>query len=258
MINDYVPIIFNTPKEFDKIEVYFAHDIHYGSELHDNKRWERFKSALLSQPNRYLIMVGDYCENAVVGSKSDIYTQTAPPAVQKEWLTEQLIELKDRIIAVVPGNHENNRITKVCGLYPVYDCCVVAGLADKYRHHFAVADIGVGVSPKCKDRQVRYFGYITHRLRDCKSYNGSDFVEGIDFAAYGHDHEAKDKPRARIVYDNKAKVVVHKNVETVNSGSFMTYGGYAVEGAYRPNSTKLYKLVFDGKTKSIESVGYYI
>ena len=87
----------------------------------------------MSQPNRYVICVGDYCENAVVGSKSDIYTQVYPPHIQKEWLTNQFYDLKDRIIAIVPGNHENNRITRVCGLYPVYDCAVSVGIQDRYR-----------------------------------------------------------------------------------------------------------------------------
>lgn len=246
MLSDYKPIIFNTPREFEEIEIYFAHDIHYGSAQHDRKKWERFKRMVMSKPNRYIIWVGDYCENAVAGSKSDIYTQTAPPWVQKEWLTEQFIELAERTVCIVPGNHENNRITRTCGLFPVYDCAQNAGLQDLYRQGFAVVDIGVGESGHGNGKQARYVGFVTHRLRDCKSYNGSLYVDGIDFAAYGHDHAPKSQPRGKLWYDAKNKAVVQRDVEVIDSGSFLTYGGYAVDNAYVPNSTKLFYLALGG------------
>ena len=52
-------------------------------------------------------------------------------------------ELRDRIIAVVSGNHEQNRATKICGLFPLYDACCWARIQDRYRENFAVVDIGV-------------------------------------------------------------------------------------------------------------------
>lgn len=259
MQSDYKPILYQTNPEFEEIEVYFAHDIHYGSAEHDRKKWEAYKADILSAPNRFVIFVGDYCENAVIGSKSDIYTQTASPHYQKEWFTQQLVDLRDRTICIVPGNHEDNRITKTCGLFPAYDCAKEAGLGDLYRHNFAFVDIGVGSSNSHQGRQARYVGYIVHRFRDTKMYNTSDFVDGIDFAAYGHDHDPKDHPRAKLVYDSKNKTVSHKNIEVIDSGAFLTYGGYGVKSAYRPTSTKCYKLILDGKrSKSMKTVGFYV
>lgn len=259
MLSDYKPIVFNTPREFEEIEIYFAHDIHYGSAQHDRKKWERFKRMVMSKPNRYIIWVGDYCENAVAGSKSDIYTQTAPPWVQKEWLSEQFIELAERTMCIVPGNHENNRITRTCGLFPVYDCAKDAGLQDLYRQGFAVVDIGVGDGGHGKDKQARYVGFVTHRLRDCKSYNGSLYVDGIDFAAYGHDHAPKSQPRGKLFYDAKNKAVVQRDIEVIDSGSFLTYGGYAVDGGYVPNSTKLFYLALGGgRSKYTSSRSYFV
>ena len=104
-------MLFETDPSFKTVEIFFGHDIHFGSEEHDQRKWAAFKKEILAQPNRFVIFVGDYTENAVIGSKSDVYSQTAPPAVQKEWLIEQFIELRDRTICIVPGNHEDNRIT---------------------------------------------------------------------------------------------------------------------------------------------------
>jgi hypothetical protein len=90
-------------------------------------------------------------------------------------------------------------------------------------------------------------------------YNGSDFVDGIDFAAYGHDHDPKDHPRAKLVYDAKNKAISTKNIEVINCGAFMTYGGYGAKAGYRPLSSKVYKLVLAGKQrKSMKTVGFCV
>ena len=257
MLSDFQPINFNISPDIKQAEIYFAHDIHKGSDIHDSKKWEKFKREILSAPNRFVVFVGDYFEAAIVGSKSDVYTQNCSPYEQKEWFTEQLLELKDRTIAIVPGNHDN-RITKTVGLYPVYDCAVVAGLQDRYRQHWTFVSIGVGLGHG-KNRQTKFVGYLAHRLRDNKLYNGSDFTDGIDFAAYGHDHDPKDHPRSKLVYDNKKNCVVQKDIEVLNSGAFMTYGGYGADSGYRPQSSKLYKLILiSGNQKKLETIGFHL
>lgn len=260
MLPDNKPVIFTTPADFGAVTVFFAHDIHKGSEQHDEAKWERFKKLILSQPTNYIVWVGDYCENAVVGSKGDVYAQTRSPHQQKEWFTQQLVELADRTICIVPGNHEDNRITRTVGLFPVYDCALAAGLGGRYRQTYAFVDIAVGSSGHGKaNRQQHYYGFVTHRLRDCKAYNGSDFVEGIDFAAYGHDHESADHPRAKLIYDSHNKQVFVKEVEVIDSGNFMTFGGYAARNGCRPKSSKIYTLsLFSGRKKRVETHGFHV
>ena len=261
MRSDYEPILFDTPTDFDSVEILFAHDIHYANENYDMAKWEAFKKHVLELPNRYVIFCGDCFETAIVGSKSDIYTQTAPPQTQKEWFTQQLLDLDGHVICIVPGNHED-RITRTVGLYPLYDCAKDAGLEEYYRNNFAFVDIGVGIR-RNKEKQIHYVGYIAHKLKDTKQYSGADFVDGIDFCCYGHDHDAKDHARAKLVYDHNNKMVVHKNIEVLNSGAFLTYGGYAARGAYRPQTTKVYKLILNGidyhtAPKQMQTIGFYL
>ena len=75
---------------------------------------------------------------------------------------------------------------------------------------------------------------------------------------YGHDHDPKDHPRAKLVYDTKNKFVSIKNIEIIDGGAFLEYGGYAATAPYRPASSKMYKIVFDGKNKYIKTVGFYV
>ena len=255
---DETPIIFKTKRELAYVDIYFIHDVHFGSELFDDKKWEGIKNKILQDDKAFVCFVGDLMENALPNSKSDMFTQKHSPAEQKEWAIEQLKAFKDKTIAVVPGNHEYNRTTKMSGLYPLYDCCLLAGIGAKYRDTIAFIDVGVGTSKKTSKKQVHYFGQIQHKAKDIKTVHSSDYTDGIDFFASGHDHEAKDKPRAKLVFDKHNKVIFKRNIECINCGSFCFYGGYGSKGAYRPQSDKMYMLrLFSGEHR-METTGFYV
>ena len=40
---DDVPVLINLPKSLDFADIYFIHDVHFGSPLFDNKKWELLK-----------------------------------------------------------------------------------------------------------------------------------------------------------------------------------------------------------------------
>lgn len=257
-LSDYTPILITLPVTIEYADLYFIHDLHYGSGLFDEKKWKNLKNIILSDDNAYVCVIGDVMENAIPGSKSDVFSQTRSPAEQKEWAIQQFKDLAPKTIAVVPGNHEHNRTTKMCGLYPLYDCCLLAGIGDKYRDTIAFIDIAVGKYRGRTTRQTHYFGQIQHVAKDLKNYHSSDYTDGIDFFANGHDHEAKDRPRAKLVFDPRNKLVYKRNIECLNCGSFCAFGGYGAKGAYRPQSDKFYKLRLFGNEKKMETVGFYV
>lgn len=228
-LSDFQPIICNLPTDLNYADIYFVHDVHFGAEMFSEKKWKVLKNKILNDDKAFICWIGDLMENAIPNSKSDVFTQRYTPAQQKEWVTQQLFDLKDKTIAVVPGNHERNRTTKLCGLYPLYDCCLLAGIDEKYRNGIAFVDIGIGTSAKNNKKQVHYFGQIQHKARDIKAVCSADYTDGIDFFAFGHDHEAKDKPRAKLVFDAHNKMIYKRNVECLNSGSFCDFGGYGAE-----------------------------
>ena len=180
-LSDSAPVIITLPTTHEYVDLYFIHDAHYGSELFDEKKWNRVKNLILNDENAYVCFIGDLFENAIPNSKSDIFSQTHSPAEQKEWVTQQLTDLAHKTIIVVPGNHESNRTTKVSGLYPLYDCCLLAGIGEKYRDTIGFIDIGVGTYRGRTDRQTHYFGQVQHKAKDLKNYHSSDYTDGIDF-----------------------------------------------------------------------------
>lgn len=258
---DMKPVFFETPLEFDEIEIYPIHDLHYGNRQFDLDKWKKLKAEILAEPNRYCVMVGDMMEMAVPNSKSDMFYQTVPPEAQKEWIAYEMGELADRIIAVVSGNHEHNRATKICGLYPLYDACCWARIQDRYRENFAVVDIAVGKRETSSNRQYHYAGFLTHKAKELKGWSTADTLEGFDFLCYGHDHDPKEHSRGHLVYYPQSKKLRVKTVETINAGSFLTYGDYAARAAYRPPSDKMYKIILcpcNHTEKRIKTVGFYL
>lgn len=251
MIDDYTAICFNTPDDCPEAIIHFVHDIHYGSKEFDIGKWERLKREI-EKPNHYAIFVGDLMENATIGSKGDIYYQTCPPLEQRDWVVEQFTDLKEHIIGVTDGNHERNRSTRTSGLFPVYDACLLAGLEEFYRPHFLLVDIGVGQRKKSgtvHPAQNHYAIFAVHKAKNLKSVCSCDYIDGIDVFAFGHDHEPKSYPRGRLVYNPAKRRVTHKTVRVLNCGSFLTYGGYAIDGAYRPNANAMYTLHLSGDEK---------
>lgn len=253
------PILFKCPAKFDTVVIYPIHDLHYGNECFNLQKWNYLKKEILEAPNTYVIWIGDLMENAVPGSKSDVFSQMYSPLDQREFVTEQFKDLADRTIAIVDGNHEHNRSTKMAGLYPLYDCACIAKIEERYRSAYAVIDISVGTGKDGHKNPQHYIGYATHRAKELKSFAACDQLDGFDFFLYGHDHDPHEHPRAKLCYNSQQKVVSFKSCEMINSGSFLNYGGYAPRGAYRPLSDKVYKMVLHGgRHPSIETIGFYV
>lgn len=250
------PILFNIPAEIGDVILYFASDMHRGSAEYNEQKWRGFEK-LLEEPNAYVIFVGDQMENATRSSKSDVYTQTMRPHEQKQWWTNNMRPYKDKVIAIVDGNHEA-RSAKDADNFPLYDIALALGIEDRYRSEAAFVDIGVGQRRQCDERQHHYIGYCVHKAQNLVNYGTADAIDGIDFFVSGHTHKPMDKPLGKLVYNANKKSVLERSVENIVSGSFLNYGGYAARGGMRPASQKLHKLILNATEKRIETIGFYI
>lgn len=255
MKSDFEPIIFNAPREAKEIVLHFLHDPHYGNPQFDAKRWERVIKEV-QKDGHYAFVLGDMCENVSEGTKGDILYQVVPPDLQREWCIEQFRRIgPEKVLAVVPGNHER-RSTKKTGWFMLRDACLLADpsgeLEKRYRQHFALVDLGVGIrlrSSSTSKAQNRYIVFGVHKAKEMKNFSSADFVDGCDVFAFGHDHDAKSHPRASIRYDTTRKSMSIGVTRVVNCGSNMIYGGYAADEGYRPNALVEYKVHFSGTEK---------
>lgn len=258
MLPENVSIIVDLP-QFETIEIYPVHDLHYGNEMFDAHKWNELAKLIHAEDNRFIVWVGDLMENAVPNSKSDVFSQTKNIREQEDFVESIFKEFADRTLAIVDGNHEFNRSTRMAGMFPLYNAACVARIDDKYRSSFAVLDVGFGQNSG--NRMSRAVGFIAHQAKDLKQYGSIDALEGFDFKFCGHDHEPEDHPRAHLFYDRQRRELSLRNVEKLNSGSFLKYGGYGARLGMRPKSEKMYKLILHARPnrqKSVETLGFYL
>ena len=258
MRDDYEPILFPTDPAYSGIEIYPIHDLHRGNPYFNEKKWESVKEEILSRPNCFCVFVGDAMENALPGTNGDVFEQVYTPFEQKEWIAQQFTDLSDRIIAIVDGNHERNRVQKFTSLHPLYDCAAIARIEDRYREHFAFIDVGVGTRKRDPNAQTHYVIFAIHRAKETKQTSSIDWTEGVDCLVSGHDHRPFDIPRSKLVYDTKLKKVFQRSFEHIDCGSYLGWGGYSADKGYRPQADKLFKLVLAGEEKRITTVGFYV
>ena len=62
---DWQPITVDLPTEWEFAHLYFVHDLHYGSELFDARKWMRLKDRIISDKYGKVLFIGDLFENAL-------------------------------------------------------------------------------------------------------------------------------------------------------------------------------------------------
>ena len=93
----------------DEIEVYPIGDVHLGAAEHMADAWKQFCDYIIGRPHAYVILIGDLINNGTRTSVTNIFEETMRPSEQKRMMAEMLKPLRDRIIAIIPGNHEAAR-----------------------------------------------------------------------------------------------------------------------------------------------------
>lgn len=92
-------------------------DFHFGSRQCDIKFIEQVVREIKGNPEARWVGMGDFIENAIIGSKSDVYLQTIPPKEQVDEVIKILEPIKEKGLFLVLGNHES-RTMRVVGQQP--------------------------------------------------------------------------------------------------------------------------------------------
>lgn len=171
--------------------------------------------------------------NATKTGKSDVYNEECSPREQKDWLADELQELKDRILCIVPGNHEN-RSKKDSDVYMLWDVARILHLEHLYRQNVAFINIKLGWD-KQHQRPYQYAGLCMHGNSKTKDDKYTGYYDGIDFHCYGHLHQLQAGKYFKGVFNPRNKRVTFRQYAVINASTFLNYGGYAVNGQYQPS-----------------------
>jgi predicted phosphodiesterase len=243
-------------------ELISLNDIHIGSEATDIDYVEKKLAEYSQRPNVYFGLGGDFIDNGVKASKAGPYRQTMRPSEQKKEAVRLFSIIRDKILYIVPGNHEGKSAQEVDD-NPAYDIAAKLDLEDIYREAFAAVMLEVGEGSRLtKGRPARYYGVALHgsgggRMVGAAMNRVETFLmewEGVDFAIVGHVHKLAASRPSKMWIDDNHGLIKQKEVVACVSGAWCDFASYAAAAMYRPSPKKPARLVFRGDRKEFESI----
>lgn len=248
------------PDDLKHIELHTFADEHIGDEHSDIKRVLQRIEYVKNTPNAYCILNGDIIDNATRTSIGDIYTQVFNPMEQLKRAVELFEPIKNKILCITHGNHENRSYKKE-GVNISSLIANQLGLADRYTPTSAVLFIRLGKgSAHVRFSKILYTLYVLHgngggRKEGAKAIRLADMAGIIDTDIYIHSHTHLPMIMKQAFHriDNRNSTVARVDKLFVNTASNLDYGGYGESGAFKPNSTDTPVIYLNGTKKYFEA-----
>lgn len=244
-----VGIVHNLCNHKKPIEIVALGDLHIGDRNCNMDIVNDLVDGVKSNKNRYVILAGDIMNTAIIGSKSDAYTEALTPQEQVERAADILAPIRNRILAIVPGNHEE-RISKTVGIDTTRTLAKILGREDVYRSTSALVMIQFGHT---------YAIYVNHGhggggRRVGSKFNAlEDFAQVVDADCYvvGHTHQPGVFKRCTYRLNRQTGVATRHEQVFVNTASALSYGGYGARAGYVPGSNSYPVIYLDDKKHAI-------
>lgn len=247
---DFDLIIHKLDKDLPYINIYPIGDLHIGSKEFNLDAFQRWKKMVMDDEFAKVVIVGDIMDMATKDSKTNIYEATMNPYEQKEWVTNEFRDIKDKILGAIQGNHEY-RANNLLGICPMYDVLAKLDLEDLYRPNMAFIKVNLG--SRNKDRQASYNIVLAHGQAKTRTKDFPYVIDGMDVMVTGHFHTGESHFRSKIVIDSKNESVGMKEFVHVSVPSFTSYGGYVMRGMFLPqDGNKIPIVTLQGSEKKVE------
>lgn len=258
MLNDFDLITHSFKSD---ISVYPIADVHLGAVEHSEPEWQVFLKRV-EKENAYLILAGDLLNNSVKSVRfANPFEETLRPREAKRRMTEYLEPIKDRILCVVSGNHEQ-RTLRDSDQDLTYDICSKLDIEHLYRENMAFMRISLGIRTNENKPMASYVFCVTHGSGGGiytgaavnKSERFGNVIEGVDCIVTGHVHKGFISKPSKIVVDARNGIVSMRHYVVVSCVSWLNYGGYAARSQLLPAQTsdpQRLKLLADKHNKKI-------
>jgi predicted MPP superfamily phosphohydrolase len=235
------------------IEIHPLADLHIGDGMCDFKLIMERIEHIKNTPNAYCILDGDLMDTAIASSIGDTYGANLQPMEQLKQCVKIFEPIKDKILAVLPGNHEN-RVYKSDGLDITELMCNQLDIAEKYSSTTALLFIRFGKNKaKHHGRPILYTAYVTHgsgggRREGGKVNRLADLASIVDADIYIHAHTHLPiifkESFFRVSGSNSSVALADKLF--VNTAASLNYGGYGDKAGFKPASKSSPVIYLDG------------
>lgn len=239
--------------DINVLELQIFADLHIGDA---NCDWELIKERVnyaKKTKNCYVVLNGDVINNATKTSVSDCYAEMLTPMEQIKLFCDLFEPIKDKILAITSGNHENRSYKEGVDITEI--CATQLGLGHLYAREGVVIFLRFGIDEK-HNRPLCYTIYMTHgsgggRKEGGKAVRLAEMASIIDTDIYIHSHTHLPiiLKEAFLRLDNKNSTVALVDKLFVNTSSCLNYGGYGQTYEFKPNSKDNPVIFLNGKQK---------
>lgn len=236
------------------IEIHPMADLHMGDPNSDFKLIMERIEYIKNTPNAYCILNGDLMDTATSASVGDTYGAVLQPMEQLKQCVKIFEPIKDKILAVLPGNHEH-RVYKADGLDMTEIMCAQLGIPEKYSPTTALLFVRFGKQKhggRC-GKPFLYTLYVTHGAGGGRKEGGkvnrlADLASICDADCYIHGHThlplVFKNSFFRVSGSNSSVALVDKLF--VNTAAALDYGGYGDTAGFKPASKRSPVIYLDG------------
>jgi len=260
------------PREYDHIYIMPIGDFHVGDKSglggslsegqNATKKFRDMVKWIKDTPYAYTFLMGDIFDATIRTSIGNVHDNQFTLGDAKDFVTEELRPIKDKILGCFEGNHEE-RILRAIGDSPIKDLskfldieyfpnwCAYLFLSvgnykdrkpDKYRPYIYTAFLhhmrGGGATPGGKINRLKRLRYMA--------------LADIYFGA--HIHIKATFKEKYITPDIRAKKLVEEQQTYVATGSFMGYAGYSIVGQYEKPATGAVRVRLNGEPEKGKDV----
>jgi predicted phosphodiesterase len=245
-------------EQFQRIKLLCLSDFHIGDELCNLKLIKEVLNDIKNSPNTFVILNGDLMDNATSSSVGDTYNASMTPTEQILYLCDLLEPIKDRILCIATGNHEQ-RTQKNDGVDIIRLVSKQLGIEDRYSNGWWYIYLTLGMCNK--HRPVMYtitgvHGYGGGRKNGGKINNLVEMSDKViaDIYVMGHTHTPIMTRNSIFVPDYQHRSLVKKDKYFLMTNSFLEYGGYGEKYGFTPSTTQHQEIELDGTKKLIKLI----
>lgn len=251
------------PHTLEQVEIIPIGDVHIGDSHADIKALQNVVKYVLEKENRYVILNGDLMNTALKTSVSDVYGELLSPMEQRRYIKNILLPIKDRILAIGSGNHED-RIYLSAGVDNTYTLALELGIPKKYSANSFVIFLKVGesqTSRPSKTKQQVYSIFVQHGRGGGRKMGAKinrlvdmdDIIANADLYIMGHVHTPAQLPQSTFISDEQNMTISRHTGYYMIHNAFLDFGGYGLTYGFRPTAKSFGKAILYTKgRKEIE------
>ena len=235
-------------------------DVHLGDKQANLKLFKQVLKRIEDEESTYTILNGDLCNCALKNSKSDVYSDNMSPMEELNMLLELLTPIKDKILVIGGGNHEE-RIKRDTNIDITQLTAKQLGIEDRFADGWWYLFLRFG--EKKEGRKVpmcyqisgyhgsgggRKPGGKVNRLQEMSQ------VVVADLYIMGHTHLPMSMKQQIWLPDYANNSLNKKEMYYLMSNSFLEPEGYGEKLGMTPNTNTPTEAILDGTKRKIKTI----